>query len=470
AIAPSSPDSVACVFYTSGSTGVPKGVAVTHRNILSLLNAMAARSDNPGGAMLHHSSFSFDASTWEIWWPLVAGGPLVIAPPGELTLAALARCVRDYQVCDGFFTTGLFNRLVDFEGDTLARMDRIATGGSTASCKHFGALLDKNPALSLLNIYGPTECTTFSTIHTAKPEDASAGRMPIGAPLAGLHVYVLDRFLQPAPNHVPGELFIGGASVAQGYVNRPGLTAERFIPNPFSEQPGKRLYRTGDRVRRLANGCLEFLGRLDDQVKVNGFRVELGEVEAALQGHPEIGQCLAAVLTDDPTDHRLVAYYVAQGGAIDHADLRAFLAERLPGYLIPSFFVCVQEILLDSNGKPDRKSLPTPDFVTSLPVQDVPPETECEKQLAPLWRRLLKRDTISRGTDFFESGGHSLLVAELVAEISREFSVSLSLREVYENPTFAACARVLQDRLGQGKFASPIPRVSRSGRRERRQV
>jgi amino acid adenylation domain-containing protein len=462
-----SADHLACIVYTSGSTGTPKGVAMTHANILSLLNAMAQRRDNPRGAVLHHSAFSFDAAIWEIWWPLLFGEPLVIAPPGELALGELAQCLREYQVRDAFFTTGLFNRLVDFEGETLAGLERIIVGGSTASARHFDALLQRNPKLCLLNVYGPTECTTFSTFHACSPVDASRGRIPIGTPLAGFRAEVLDPFFQPVPLHVPGELYLGGTSVARGYVNRPALTAERFLPDPAASEAGARLYRTGDRVRRLADGTLEFLGRFDHQVKVNGFRIELSEIEAALQDHPEIAQCLASVYEAGPGDHRLAVHIVAKGAAPDGGKVRKFLAARLPAYMVPMHVVVLPTLPLDANGKPDRRTLAVPELAASPSDAGAqsPPETPTEKQLAILWRRLLKREAIYRETDFFAAGGHSLLLAELVAEVAKELAVPVSLRDVYEHPTLAGCAQLLDSRREEGTLATAIPRVSRSARR-----
>jgi amino acid adenylation domain-containing protein len=460
-----SAQNLAYVMFTSGSTGAPKGVCVTHRNVLTFINGMVAQNYAPNGPMLHHSPFSFDASTLEIWWPLLTGTLLVVAPPERLTLAELARCAQAYDVQDVFLTNELFNRMVDHESEALAGVRRIMAGGSAASATHFGRLLARKKEGVLLNAYGPTECTTFTTLHHAQPEEGYGGRIPIGTPLSTLCVYVLDRNLQPVPPNVPGELYVSGEQVARGYYNRPGLTAERFLPDPFSPESGIRMYRTGDRVRRRENGSLEFLGRVDGQVKLSGFRIELSEVEIALRRHPDVRNAAVKVWEVGRGDQRLTAYVVAGNRAVEGKELRAFLSKELPAYMIPRHFVSLTEIPMDSNGKPDHAGLPAPDLKNDASADDASPETPTEKKLAMLWERLLKCDRTSRSANFFELGGHSLLAAELVAEIARDFSVYLSLRDILENPTLGGCARVLESKRDLEGSTSPIPRVSRSERR-----
>ncbi|HEX9935803.1 MAG TPA: amino acid adenylation domain-containing protein, partial [Longimicrobium sp.] len=458
------PGHLAYVVYTSGSTGRPKGVAVPHRGILRLVRGADYADLGPREVFLQLAPVSFDTSQLEIWGALLNGGRLVVAPPNPLSLRQIGALLEDRGITTLWLTTGLFHRMVDEELEALGRVRQLLAGGDVLSVAHVGRVLQAHPALRLINGYGPTENSTFTSCHTVRPEDTGGpsvpvGRpvtrsrvsIPIGVPVANSTAYVLDPAGQPCPLGVPGELYAGGDGVARGYLGQPALTAERFVPDPFSREPGARLYRTGDRVRRREDGTLEFLGRIDQQVKVRGFRVEPGEIEEALKAHPAVGDAVVVARADGGADKRLVAYVVARNGvAPEPAALRGALQARLPDHMVPSAFVVLPAIPLTPNGKVDRRALPAPQVETTAHDE---PRTPAEEMLAGIFAALLGVERVGAEDDFFRLGGHSLLATQLASRVRRAFGVDLPLPVVFEAPT----ARRLAARLEAAAPDAPEP-------------
>ncbi|HEX2202233.1 MAG TPA: amino acid adenylation domain-containing protein, partial [Longimicrobium sp.] len=381
-------ENLAYVVYTSGSTGRPKGVAVPHRAVLRLvLNTNFARF-GADEAWLQVAPVAFDASTLEIWGALLHGGRIAQYPAGIPTLEGLASFFRRFGVTSAWLTAGLFHQMADAEPEALGTLTQLLTGGDVVSPAHARRVMERFPALRLVNGYGPTENTTFTTCRTLEPADLERASLPIGAPVANTRVYVLDARMEPCGVDVPGELYAAGDGLARGYLGRPGLTAERFVPDPFER--GGRLYRTGDLARWRSDGTLEFLGRADTQVKLRGFRIELGEIEAVLAFLPAVREAVVAV-REDGGEKRLVAYVVpAEGGeAPSPAELRAALKARLPDYMVPSAFVSLKGLPLTPNGKVDRRALPAPE-AGAPETAYVAPSTPTEEALAAIWAEVLR--------------------------------------------------------------------------------
>jgi amino acid adenylation domain-containing protein len=439
------PDHLACVMYTSGSTGTPKGVGVTHRNVVRLIRGTDYIRFGPDRVFLQLAPAAFDASTFEIWGALLNGARLAIAPPGLLTPEELGGVLRRHRVTTLWLTAGFFHLVVDENLAALECLDELIVGGDVVSLPHVRRLLRELPGCRIVNGYGPTETTTFATCHQVREAGGSAPTVAIGRPIANVQVYVLDRYLEPVPVGVPGELFIGGDGVTRGYLRRPGQTAERYLPDPFAVTPGRRLYRTGDRVRWRTGGVLEFLGRLDRQLKVRGFRVEPEEVEAVLAGHSGVQACAVDVVDDARGDRRLVAYVAADDSVAGTYELRSFLRERLPDYLVPASFIRVDRLPLTASGKIDRAALPRPkDMTADSETPFVAPRTPTEALLAALWAELLDAPRVGVHHNFFALGGHSLLATQVVSRIRRAFGVDLPLRALFELPTIAELAERLE--------------------------
>ena len=445
------PDNPAYVIYTSGSTGRPKGVVVTHRNVTRLMAATEEfyHFDAADVWTLFHS-YAFDFSVWEIWGALLYGGRLVIVPQHvarspEVFLEMLAR--EKVTVLNQ--TPSAFRELIAAEEERPGRerlsLRYVIFGGEALDpampapwVRRHG---DESP--QLVNMYGITETTVHATYRRLFREDAE--RRPgsvIGVRIPDLTLYVLDENLRPVPIGVAGEICVGGAGVARGYLNRDSLTAERFISNPFG--PG-RLYRSGDLARYLPDGSLEFLGRRDFQVKIRGFRIELNEIEAALRQYPQVRECVVLLREDVPDEKRLVAYLIpAAGPSINPSDLREFLAGKLPYYMAPSAFVFLEAFPLTPNGKLDRKALPPPgDLRPQLAGECVPPGTELEKTVAAIWGKLLGLKSVGIHDNFFDLGGHSLLLARGHAELRKATGLEVSILDMFQHPTIHAIARHL---------------------------
>lgn len=430
------PDDLCYILYTSGSTGAPKGVAIPHRAVVRLvLGADYARFE-PDEVFLQLAPISFDASTFEIWGSLLHGARLVIPPPGALALDELAAIIERQGITTLWLTAGLFHQMVDAQPDALRGLGQLLAGGDVLSVDHVRRLLQGAGTCRLINGYGPTESTTFTCCYTVPRLPDGATSVPIGFPIANTQVYVLDPRLDPTPIGLPGELYIGGDGLALGYLNRPELTAERFVPDPFSGNAGARLYRTGDRVRRNPDGSIDFLGRLDRQVKVRGFRIEVEEVEAALLQFDHVHQAVVMAREDAPGLKRLVAYLVADlDGKLNLHELQLAMKRRLPDYMVPTAFVTLQELPLTANGKVDRSALPAPDsFPTTGPSDSVAPRTEREKVMAEIWADVLRVPTVGINDDFFALGGDSILSLQIVSR-ARRSGINIRPNQVFEHPS-----------------------------------
>ncbi|MFD9685542.1 amino acid adenylation domain-containing protein [Kitasatospora sp. NPDC059088] len=429
-------EQLAYVMHTSGSTGTPKGIGVTHRSVVDL----ALGGTFAGGAherVLVHSPTAFDASTYELWAPLLSGARLVIAPPGRLGVTELTDTLQRGGVTAAWLTAGLFNVMATEAPTLFTGLREVWTGGDVVSAAAVRRVMTACPGLAVVDGYGPTETTTFATHHRMTTAAEVPDSVPIGRPLPNTRAYVLDDALRPVPVGVPGELYVAGHGLARGYVGRPALTAERFVADPYGA-PGSRMYRTGDLVRRTTEGVLEFLGRADDQVKIRGFRIELGEVEAALTAHPAVRQALALVREDRPGDKRLVAYVT---GDATPGELRAFAGERLPGYMVPAAVLVLDALPVTPNGKVDRRALPAPDY--SGTPEGRAPRTGTEQALCALFAETLGLPALSIDDDFFALGGHSLLATKLISRIRTALDVELPLRALFDHPTVAALATTL---------------------------
>ncbi|RKG57303.1 amino acid adenylation domain-containing protein, partial [Corallococcus sp. CA054B] len=431
-------DDLAYVMFTSGSTGVPKGVCVPHRGVVRLVCANPFIQFGPEEVFLLLAPVAFDASTLELWGALLHGARLVLAPPGTPSMNELGSLLEKHGVTTLWLTAALFEQAVLHMGASLARVRQVLAGGDVLPMQRVLQHLARvPPGAVLVNGYGPTENTTFSATYTLRPGMALGASVPIGRPLGHSTTYVLDAFMQPAPVGVPGELFVGGDGLAWGYLNRPDLTAEKFVPHPFSTAPGARLYRTGDRARWLADGTLEFLGRTDFQVKVRGFRIELGEVESQLQRAPGVQEAVVVVREDLPGAKRLVAYLVGLEGpeSVQPRALHDFLAQRLPDYMVPAAFVPMEALPLNANGKVDRKALPAPDAEAredGVPFEA--PRTPSEEALARVWSEVLGVKQVGIDDSYFDLGGDSMRSIQVVAKL-RELGLELPMMALLQHPT-----------------------------------
>jgi amino acid adenylation domain-containing protein len=437
------PDQAAYIVYTSGSTGRPKGVAVPHRAIMRLVTGTDYVPFGPDLSIAQVSNFSFDAATFELWGSLLHGSRLVIVPQEVLLEPArFIALLEEQRIGAMFVTSAFFNQIAGLSPDAFGGVAHLLVGGEALDLRMVRRVLAARRPGRLLNAYGPTETTTFACTFDVDELAEDATSVPIGRPIANTRTYILDKNRQPVPIGVPGELYIGGPGVAVGYLNAPELTASKFIADPFSADPPGLLYRTGDLVRYRADGAIEFLGRLDHQVKVRGFRIELGEIEAALQGHPDVREAVVVVREDTPNDKRLVAYVVA--GGVDHAALRAFLAKKLPEYMLPAATVILDRFPLTANGKVDRKALPSPSRPQgSSCTPPAEPRTPLEVQLAAIWEDVLNRAPIGRDENFFELGGNSLLAIQTIARIERATGTSVPVRMFFERPTIGLLAEAI---------------------------
>ncbi|MBV8200733.1 MAG: AMP-binding protein, partial [Acidobacteria bacterium] len=474
-------ENLAYVIYTSGSSGRPKGVAVSHRAAVRLVRGAGCARFAPDEVFLAFAPLAFDVSTLELWGPLANGGRLALMPPGPAALAEIAAAIARHGVTTLWLTAGLFHQMVDEQLDGLRPVRQLLAGGEALSPVHARRVLDGLPATRLINGYGPTENAVFTC---CGPLPAGAGAaalpagagVPIGRPIANTEVFVLAGvpatapLAALAPVGVAGELVTGGLGLARGYYRHPDLTADRFRPHPFAAAPGERLYHTGDRVRFLADGRLDFLGRIDRQLKVRGFRIEPAEVETALAAHPAVAAAVVTAATEPSAagGKRLVAYLVprpaapaaaAPGGDLPapHALLppapllRAWLGERLPEYMLPQRFVALAALPLTANGKLDRAALPQPRWDAEEPDSAEggggrawrAPRTPEEDVLAGIWAQVLGRERVGIDEDFFALGGHSLLATRVVSRLRATFGVELPLRRLFEAPTVAALARAV---------------------------
>ncbi|MER6961682.1 amino acid adenylation domain-containing protein [Streptomyces sp. NPDC000618] len=441
------PAQLAYVMYTSGSTGRPKGIAVTHADVAGLA---AAPCWGAHERVLMHAPTAFDASTYELWVPLLRGGRVVVAPQGRLDVRELCATVAEHGVTGLWLTAGLFRVVADAEPAGLAGVREVWTGGDVVSATAVARVLDACPGVRVVNGYGPTETTVFAAHHPMDAPPDTRRPVPLGRPMAGMRLYVLDDRLRPAPAGVTGELYIAGTGVARGYAGRPAATAERFTADPFGP-PGARMYRSGDLARWLDDGRLEFAGRADDQVKLRGFRVEPGEIEAELARCPGIAQAAVVAREDRPGDRRLVAYVVAGSGSRSVGETGCFdahavadrLRRELPAPLVPAAFVTLDALPLTANGKLDRAALPAPEYGPGDDGAGRGPRTPHEQVLCDLFAEVLGRDRVGIDDGFFDLGGHSLLAARLVARVRDTLGAEVGLRTLFQTPTVAGLAERL---------------------------
>jgi amino acid adenylation domain-containing protein len=459
-------ENLAYVMYTSGSTGEPKGVSIMHRSVLRLVLETDYIRIGAGDRIGQAATVSFDAATFEIWGALLNGAAVRIVDREELLDAeCFARWMREESFNILFLTTALFNRHAQVCAESFGSLDYLLFGGEAVDPRWVRAALEGGRPGHLLHVYGPTESTTFATWHEVENVEEGAVTVPIGRPLNNTTVYVLDEGQQPAPTGVVGELCIGGDGLARGYLNRPAPTAERFIPHLYAETPGERLYRTGDRVRNLRGGEIEFVGRLDEQVKLRGFRVEPGEIKHVLEQHAAVREAEVVVRGTASGDKRLVAYIVREGTHdLSGDELRDFVGERLPRYMAPSAFVTLEEMPLTRNGKVDRRALPEP--LAPEASEFVAPRTPTEEIVAGIWSSVLGTPRVGLHEDFFQLGGHSLLATQVVSRLREAFKVEVGLRALFANPTVSALAELIEQGLreGPGAEVSPVRPRGRDGR------
>ncbi|WP_420126163.1 amino acid adenylation domain-containing protein [Longimicrobium sp.] len=438
------PENLAYIVYTSGSTGKPKGVMVAHRHVVQLVVETDYVHIRPGDRVAQASNASFDALTFEAWGALMNGATLVGIPRDVLLSPPTFReMLREERITTLYQTTALLNQLSREQPDIFAPLRDVLFGGQASDADSVRRLLKAGGPQRLLHVYGPTETTAWCSWEKVEHVAEDALTVSVGRATGNQRIYLLDSALNPVPVGVPGEAYVGGDGVVRGYLDRPGLTAERFLPDPFAAQPGMRMYRTGDRLRWKADGKLEFIGRVDEQVKIRGFRIEPGEIEAALTAHAGVQEVRVIVREDEPGKQRLVAYVV---GTADGDTLREYLRESMPEYMIPGAFVGLERIPLTPNGKLDRKALPAPELASAEEMY-VAPRTPVEEVLAEIWVEVLRLERVGVHDSFFDLGGHSLLIMRLLAKIQATFDLEISIRTVFSMPTLEAMAAEIERRI-----------------------
>ncbi|MDJ0702180.1 MAG: amino acid adenylation domain-containing protein [Leptolyngbyaceae cyanobacterium MO_188.B28] len=458
------PDNLAYVIYTSGSTGQPKGVAIEHRSIVNYVQGILQRISP--AASRHWalvSTLAADLGNTVLFPALCTGGCLHVLSQERVTDPDAFVDYCEQRPIDILKITP--SHLAALQSGRrpaeVMPQRQLILGGEAASCEWVTGLQALAPECEILNHYGPTEATVGVLTYPVQGQLPANGVTPLGRPLANTEIYILDRYLQPVPVGAPGELHIGGVSLARGYLNQPELTAERFIPNPFSDQSDARLYKSGDIARYRADGNIEFLGRIDHQVKIRGFRIELGEVEAVLGQHPQVQQGVVIAIEDGAGDQRLVAYAATADATATPSELRRFLRERLPEYMTPSTFVLLDALPLTSNGKVDRQALPSPDAAEQGSTETyIPPRTATEEALAEIWANLLRLKQVGVQDNFFELGGDSILGIQIIAR-ARQAGLKLTPKQLFENQTIAKLAAVTSPiqmiQAEQGLVTGPVP-------------
>ncbi|HEY6348115.1 MAG TPA: amino acid adenylation domain-containing protein [Candidatus Angelobacter sp.] len=456
-------DNLAYVMYTSGSTGQPKGIGITQGNVVDLVRKSDWVGLRCGQAMAQTTSPSFDAAAFELWNTLLNGACLVcISSEVLLDGRKLKAELRDKGVQAVLLVTALFNEYARRSPEIFDSVQQVMFGGETVNAAAVASFLKHRSDARLINLYGPVECTTFCTSHVVNDACDEKASIPIGGPVANTQVYVLDREMNVAPVGIAGELYVGGEGLARSYWRRPELTAEKFIPNPYSEAGGERLYRTGDQGRWLAEGAIEFLGRVDTQVKIRGFRVELGEIEAAVQQQSGVRGCAVAAKTGADGSKRLVAYVA---GERNGEELRRDLKAKLPEYMVPSVIVELPELPLTAGGKVDRRALPEVEASgpgTGAEFSNAP-RSAVEQQLAQIWVEVLEVSSAGIHDNFFDLGGHSLLANLTAARIENAFGIDFPVRTVFESPTIAQVAEVIELELRESQANGKVAGDSKTG-------
>ncbi len=434
------------MLYTSGSTGIPKGVCVNHRSVLRLVKGSSFAAMNSEEVYLQFTPSSFDVSTFEIWGCLLHGGRLVLHPPATPSLGDLGDFIARTQITTMWLTGGLFHQMVESNLAGLSTVSQLLAGGEALSPPHVYKVIDNLKGCKLINGYGPTEATTFACCYDVEP-DRRGATVPIGRPIANTTAYILTAALQPVAVGERGELYIGGVGVARGYFNRPDLTAARFVPDPFSGNNGDRLYRTGDLCRYLEDGNIEFLGRVDNQIKLRGLRIELGEIEAELMKYPAVRQAVVLAREDTPGNKILVAYLAADAeSGVSSEALKGHLKGRLPDYMVPAVCVVLKDLPLNANGKLDKSALPAPDRTLIRPEKTfVGARDALEQQLVQMWEEILAISPIGVHDDFFELGGHSLVAVQLVARIEERLGKRVPMAGLFQEATIERLAQFLRE-------------------------
>ena len=466
------------MIYTSGSTGWPKGAMNTHVAIVNrLLWMQEAYRLTPSDRVLQKTPFSFDVSVWEFFWPLMTGARLVLARPGgHRDGAYLASLIHDEKITTVHFVPSMLSAFLEQKGleSRCGSLKRVICSGEALPFELQQRFFSISRA-DLHNLYGPTEAAVDVT-YWACEREGRAATVPIGRPIANTQIYILDPRLKPTPIGVPGELHIGGVGLARGYHNRPDLTAEKFIRDPFRPEPGARLYKTGDLARYRPDGAIEYLGRLDHQVKIRGFRIESGEIETVLAAHPAVREALVLAREDSPGDKRLVAYLTAkEQKTLNNSDLRDLLRAKLPEYMVPSAYVILDRFPLTPNGKIDRKVLPRPNVHQEAKGGSPQPIDELEIRIAQIWCDVLGVKSVDANSDFFELGGHSLLGARLLARVEAATGRRLGLSTLFDTHSFRAFANLVRSlrprefdfrqvvRMGSRQAAQSIFAINNTG-------
>ena len=438
---------LAYIMYTSGSTGVPKGVGIPHRAVVRLVKDTGYVSLSADEVFLHFAPLSFDASTFEIWGSLLNGARLALAPAQRaMSLAELAAVIARQGVTTLWLTAGLFHQMVDEGLSELRGVRQLLAGGDVLSATHVRQALEQWPETRVINGYGPTETTTFACSEAMGHSAEVGERVLIGRPIANTKVYILDEGMRAAPVGVRGQIYIGGDGLARGYVGRAEQTAERFVPDPYSEMGGERLYATGDIGSYGEDGRIEFVGRRDGQVKVRGFRIETGEIEAVLSQYPGLRDVVVIARANGANDKDLVAYVVTDNADLTYDELQDFLTQRLPVYMAPARFVTLERFPLTPNGKIDRAALPAPEKMRpALQEELIAPKTPVEKLIAEIWCEVLDIDQVGLNDNFFKLGGHSLLATKVATRVREAFQQEISLGKMFEAPTVAEIAAVIEE-------------------------
>lgn len=451
----SGPSSLAYVMYTSGSTGKPKGVMVENRAIVRLVRNTNFCHFGAEEVFLQFAPASFDASTLEIWAPLLNGGKLVVVPAGKASLADLGREIREHGVTTLWLTSGLFNLMVEQRLEDLRPIRQLLAGGDVLSPRHVRMVLENLPDCRVINGYGPTENTTFTCCHTISREDCLRESIPIGKPISNTQVYILDEEMNPVAPGQAGELYAAGDGVARGYFNDAGATAEKFVPNPFVAGDAQKMYRTGDLARWRDDGVIEFLGRIDNQVKIAGHRIEPGEVETVLRMNRAVSQVCVVPETANNGSKRLIAYYVpAAANGLSSSDLRQYLSGKLPHYMIPALFVPLASFPLSPNGKIDRTALPAPPTNGDGASQQTSAANQLQQTLMELWKRILRVDAVGLDDNVFDLGGDSLMIIAMHSNLQKTLGIEIPVTDLFEFTTIRTLARHLGEQKAPGTSLS----------------
>jgi len=453
---------LAYVMYTSGSTGRPKGVLVEHRAIVRLVFETNYCRFGPEETFLQFAPISFDASTLEIWGALLHGGKLVVMPPQALSLEEIGRAIREHCVTTAWLTAGLFHLFVDERLEDLRPLRQLLAGGDTLSAKHVRRVLEVLPKITLINGYGPTEGTTFTTCHVMRPGDAVPDSVPIGKPIANTRVYILDEEMRPVRRGEAGELFAAGDGVARGYLNSAGATGEKFLQDIFSESADARMYRTGDFARWRDDGSVEFLGRKDGQTKILGHRIEVGEIEAVLTDHPSVRQACVNLDVDEAGTKRLVAYCVPRADVpLASSELKSFLSNKLPAHMVPAQYVSMPNLPLTVSGKIDRGNLPRPAMQGGTRVETTF-SNDMEQLVAEIWTKTLRIEQAVLDENFFDLGGDSLLLVAVHSQLQKRLEREIPVTDLFEQATIRSLAKHLgQNGVGEKSFQAAQDRAQK---------